>query len=286
VIRTRDPRHVKASNNDDFWIGFNDYLLRSVSHDTAKYRLSSAKKYSHVLLEENAADLLHLPNDKRIHIMKSLSNLAKFSGCYDKWKIIIDRYQLKWSNENGVDTFNKILNGKHDYSAMLNWLKQAYQTLPEKYGNALLFNSLTGLRPTEACVSIQIIESEAEEYLNKDTMVLEHFRFPEIFIRRTKNAYISIVSEKILDIAKQANKITYTSVKLAIKRRGVEMHMNYCRKIFATYLRSKGIEQEVIDLLQGRIPKNIFVRHYYKPDMGSFNNIREMINDLYTDIIQ
>lgn len=49
-------------------------------------------------------------------------------------------------------------------------------------------------------------------------MVLEHFRFPSIFIRRTKNAYISIVSEKILDIAKQANNITYTSIKLDVKR--------------------------------------------------------------------
>jgi intergrase/recombinase len=62
--------------------------------------------------------------------------------------------------------------------------------------------------------------------------------------------------------------------------------MNYCRKIFATYLRSKGIEQEVIDLLQGRIPKNIFVRHYYKPDIRSFNRIRDILNELYTVIIQ
>jgi intergrase/recombinase len=287
VIRTREPRHVKASfNNDDFWLQFNDYLLKSVNSDTAKYRLSCAKKYSHVLLEENAIDLLQLPNDKRIHVMKSLSNLAKFLGYYDKWRMIINRYQLKWSNENGINTFNKILNNKNDYSSMLNWLKQAYQTLPERYGNALLFNSLTGLRPTEACESIKIMESDIDEYLNKDTMVLEHFRFPDIFIRRTKNAYISIVSEKILDIAKQANKITYTSVKLAIKRREVEMHMNYCRKIFATYLRSKGIEQEVIDLLQGRIPKNIFVRHYYKPDIGIFNRIREMLNELYTVIMR
>ncbi|HET9806254.1 MAG TPA: integrase [Nitrososphaeraceae archaeon] len=147
------------------------------------------------------------------------------------------------------------------------------------------FLTLTGLRPTEACESIKIIESDVDKYLNKDTMVLEHFRFPDIFIR-TKNAYISIVSEKILDIAKQANKVTYTSVKLAIKRRGVEMHMNYCRKIFATYLRSKGVEQEVIDLLQGRIPKNIFVRHYYKPDIRSFNRIRDILNEHYTVIIQ
>jgi intergrase/recombinase len=73
---------------------------------------------------------------------------------------------------------------------------------------------------------------------------------------------------------------------LALKRRGVEMHMNYCRKIFATCLRSKGREQEIIDLLQGRIPKNIFVKHYYKPDIGTFNRIREMLDELYTVIIQ
>jgi intergrase/recombinase len=287
VIRTCEPRHVKAPfNYDDFWLQFNNYLLKSVSNDTAKYRLSCAKKYCHVLLEENAMDLLHLPNEKRIHVMKSLSNLAKYLGYYDKWKLIINRYQLKWSNENGIDTFNKILNDKNDYTSMINWLTEAYQKIPSKYGNVLLFSSLTGLRPTEACESIRIIESDAEGYLNKDNMVLEHFRYPELFIRRTKNAYISIVSEKLLDIAKQTNKITYTSVKLAIQRRGMEMHMNYCRKIFATFLRTRGIEQEVIDLLQGRIPKTIFVRHYYKPDYEIFNRIREKLDELYTIIIQ
>ncbi|MDR4513049.1 MAG: hypothetical protein MRJ93_15240 [Nitrososphaeraceae archaeon] len=50
------------------------------------------------------------------------------------------------------------------------------------------------------------------------------------------------------------------------------MHMNYCSKIFATYLRSNGIKQEIIDLLQGRIPKSIFVRHYYRPDLDSLES--------------
>ena len=80
---------------------------------------------------------------------------------------------------------------------MLDWLKQAYNSLPEGYGSVLLFNTLTGLRPTEACESIRIIESNVDEYLNKDNIVLEHFRYPKLFIRRTKNAYISIVSEAL-----------------------------------------------------------------------------------------
>ena len=128
-------------------------------------------------------------------------------------EIIINRYQLKWSNENGIDTFNKILNGKNDYTSMVSWLKNTYKILPERYGNVLLFNALTGLRPTETCESLKIIESNLNEYLNRDTMVLEHFRYPDLFIRRTKNAYISIVSEKILDIAKHVNNISYTTMK-------------------------------------------------------------------------
>jgi intergrase/recombinase len=45
----------------------------------------------------------------------------------------------------------------------------------------------------------------------------------------------------------------------------------FCRKIFATYLRIQGVEQEIIDLLQGRIPHNIFVRHYFRPSFAKEN---------------
>ncbi|HEX6293560.1 MAG TPA: integrase [Nitrososphaeraceae archaeon] len=69
-----------------------------------------------------------------------------------------------------------------------------------------------------------------------------------------------------------------------LKRKGIEMHMNYCHKIFATYLRNNGIEQEIIDLLQGRIPKSVFVRHYYRPDLQRFEKIRELLDKLYEQI--
>jgi intergrase/recombinase len=44
--------------------------------------------------------------------------------------------------------------------------------------------------------------------------------------------------------------------------------MHYCRKLFATYLRNQGIEQEIIDILQGRISNSVFVNHYYRPDIN------------------
>ena len=49
-------------------------------------------------------------------------------------------------------------------------------------------------------------------------------------------------------------------------------------------MRNNGIEQEIIDLLQGRIPKAVFVRHYYRPDSERFDKVRELFDNLYNQI--
>lgn len=58
------------------------------------------------------------------------------------------------------------------------------------------------------------------------------------------------------------------------------MNMYYGRKVFATYLRNKGIEPEIIDLLQGRINDSVFVNHYYRPDIDEIitKRIRPVLN--------
>jgi intergrase/recombinase len=61
------------------------------------------------------------------------------------------------------------------------------------------------------------------------------------------------------------------------------MNMAFCRKIFATCLRNNGIEQEIIDLLQGRTPKSVFARYYYRPDFD-YDKIRDVVNFLHDKI--
>jgi intergrase/recombinase len=117
-------------------------------------------------------------------------------------------------------------------------------------------------------------------------MVLKHFKIPEIFIRRTKNAYISFVSDEILKLARDCNNTSCAAIKAFTKRNCLEMNMNYCRKIFATYLRNNGIEQEIIDLLQGRIPKSIFVRHYYRPDFNIYDKVKILITQMHNAIVK
>jgi intergrase/recombinase len=89
----------------------------------------------------------------------------------------------------------------------------------------------------------------------------------------------------ILDLARHSANCGYNALKLAVKRKKLDMYMAYCRKIFATYLRTHGIEQETIDLLQGRAPKSVFARHYIKPNFTEERQkITVCLDDLYREI--
>jgi hypothetical protein len=43
-----------------------------------------AKRYTSILLDGNAQSLLQLKPDKRIHCMKAISCLARYTGQYDR----------------------------------------------------------------------------------------------------------------------------------------------------------------------------------------------------------
>ena len=260
-------------------------MARNFSRHTAKCRLIYAKEYSHVLYKYDARDLLLLSNEKRIHAMKSLATLSKYLGCYDQWRKIIQRYQLKWSDKDNTKVFNDIIgNNGNSYNSMVEWFNDTYSKLSNHYGNILLYNTLIGLRPDETCKSIILLQKERDKDLRKDLMILEHFKYPDIFLRKTKKAYISIVTDSMLELAKKCSSCGYNALRLAVKRKGLEMNMAFCRKIFATHLRNSGIEQEIIDLLQGRIPKSVFVRHYFRPDFN-YGRIRASIESLSKIII-
>jgi hypothetical protein len=79
-----------------------------MTYKTAEDRLRYSKQYGKVLETGNASDLLHLQPDKRIHAMKALSSLAKFTGKYDVWLQLRQRYNLKWSTgTEKIDAFER-----------------------------------------------------------------------------------------------------------------------------------------------------------------------------------
>jgi intergrase/recombinase len=247
----------------NFWDNFEKYLNQSYRKSSIPFRLLYSKQFYRIILEGNAQSLIVLPNNKRLQVMKSLSVLAKFMGCYDRWKTIKERYQLKWSNENSVETFKKIINEDNSFDTLLEWLKNTSVQTSEPYRNILFYCTLTGLRPDEACQSLRLVKVNINNYLDKDKMILKHFEFPDIFIRRTKQAYVSIANDLIIKVANDSGNHSYNALRCHLRRKSIAMNMNYCRKIFATFMRNNGVQSEIIDLLQGRIPKSVFVRHYY-----------------------
>ena len=152
----------------------------------------------------------------------------------------------------------------------------------------MLFNTLTGLRPDESYNAINLIKNKPGEYVDKERMLLLHYRFPNVFLRVSKKAYLSIINKEILETAKiTIGNLNYNSFRKKFKKCGLEINMYYCRKVFATYLRNNGIEREIIDLLQGRTPSSIFVNHYYRPDINEIitNKIKPVLDSLFRELI-
>src|SRR4051812_26568574 len=95
----------KIIRDRDLWNDFKDYLIsQGQSKHTIRNKLQYAKRFYHVLNQENAKDMLNVSIETRQHAMKALASLSKYLGLYDKWQEIKKRYQLKWSQQTGYST--------------------------------------------------------------------------------------------------------------------------------------------------------------------------------------
>jgi intergrase/recombinase len=134
------------------------------------------------------------------------------------------------------------------------------------------FACLIGLRPSEMVESVKLInrlvvsDEPTRRYYNPERQALEHFRFPDIFLRQTKKAYISFVTPEMLSIVEILHDIpSQNAITHACQRRHIKMDMHLTRKIFASHLRQEGIQPEIVDLLQGRVSQSVLTRHYLVP---------------------
>ena len=115
---------------------------------TAEDRRRYVKQYASVIEDRSNGipqDLLQLPPNKRIHIMKSLSCLARFTGKTEQWRQIRQQYQLSWSTgTEKIDAFTRFFDSDKSLDVIIQWLREAVRVLPSKYANLLLFCTLTG----------------------------------------------------------------------------------------------------------------------------------------------
>jgi intergrase/recombinase len=178
--------------------------------------------------------------------------------------------------------------------SMLERIKEMVRLLPGFMSRIIKFAVLIGLRPSEVVESVKLInDTEAfSKYYNAERQCLEHYKFPDIFLRSIKKAFLSFMPHEIISNVKinqlrdnnNKNIPTYNAIRHACLSRGLKCDMRFCRKVFASHLRLCNIQPEIVDMLQGRVSTSILTRHYLVPNNSLRDNVLDAIQKLEQQI--
>ncbi|MBN1245240.1 hypothetical protein JXA31_06570 [Candidatus Bathyarchaeota archaeon] len=233
---------------------------------------------------ENPQNISAIPASTRGNVLKAMVNLSKFLGVYSDYQKRLKNSGIKWlSTDDAFNSFLRITNNNH--SSLGEWYKAMQNILRDNEKLLLKYTLVTGIRKNEAIKSFNLMidlakEDKLDTYYNSELGILEHYKQKDKdgdfeFLRATKKLYISIVSKALIDEIVQSNKVSYSAIRKRISRAKHNIRIKELRSYFATYLRTHGILTEYIDLLQGRIPKSVFARHYLKVE-----DVKELVGQV------
>jgi hypothetical protein len=207
-------------------------------------------------------DLSQLPVIDRKNIVKALICYSKWRGEYVVFAGRLKAFNFKWTKQSAIQSFLKIINRPHE--SLPDYIKDVNKFLLPNEQLFTEFLAVTGLRVGEAVMAFnKLIETGGEGYYNPELSCLEHYRHSK-FLRTTKNAFLSFISPELFDRVTKAKPISITALTQRIERNGLKTRLKDLRSFNNTFLRQKGgIESEIVDLLAGRVPESVFVRHYY-----------------------
>jgi len=256
------------------WDGFRTYLLNKYrQRHWALELFRNARRYQHLM--GNLSLLDSFSKTKKLHVLQSLIALSKYCGFYEELKARIKAFGIKWHKPNSLMAFLRILDNSN--SDVLQWLKRVSSVLDENSKTFLEFALCSGLRAVECIESFNLIirlreENKLHDYYNEALSTLEHFRFPKIFLRNTKNVFISMVPSELISKIVRCKPITYDSVKMKLQRKHLPLRINDLRDYHGSFMVRHGLIREEVDLLQGRVSDSIFVRHYFSPAMNELRD--------------
>jgi intergrase/recombinase len=214
----------------------------------------------------NPSGLLSLTLETRANVLKSLICLSKYLGYYLQFKERLRQYGIKWVRPDSFDSFIKIMNNNH--GDLIEWYKKVYGILDDNEKLYLKFMLLSGLRMSEGVQAFNLIvglskENRLDEYLNEYLSMLEHYKYKQ-FLRNTKNAFITVISKNLVMQIANSKPVSYHAIHCFLLRRKINLRIKELRSYYASFMVRHGIISEEVDLLQGRVSKSVFVRHYLK----------------------
>jgi len=259
-----EPRTFSLEGRQDVDLkAYREYLDEKYSRQYACLMFGYFRKYHQCFSNPNE---LKIPVSIRSNVLKAMVCYSKYASCYEEYKVKLKNSGIKWvTNDCAFNSFLRIVNNNH--SDLGKWYSEMQNVLRDNERLFLKFALVTGLRKAEAIKSFNLIiklyeEGKLSSYF-KDG-ILEHFRYPELFFRKTKMVYISIVTRGLVAEIASSKPVSYFAIRKRIVTHNQSVRIRELRSYFATYLRQHGVLAEYIDLLQGRIPTSVFARHYLK----------------------
>jgi intergrase/recombinase len=217
------------------------------------------------------------PSTKNTAI-KSLIILSKFKGIYSEFSKRLKDYGIKLNGISSYDSFLRILNNRNNTNNnVLQWVNDVKPILRENENLFIKFLLETGIRKEEAITSFNMIielvkENKLNEYYDIYLNCLMHFKYPKLFIRRTKNVFLSFIPQSLINEISNSRPVTYSAIRKRLERKDIHMRINEIRDYYGTLLLNNGILEVEVNLLQGRIPMSIFVKHYWGPKLSELRD--------------
>ena len=230
--------------------------------------MSYAKRYCYLLESGNIGQINSFSSTVKTDVIKSLVIVSKYIGCYDQFKAALKKYGIKSSRPDAFAAFIRIYNNKT--ADLGEWLSKVKPILRSEENLLLSFLKATGLRAGEGITSFNLIielskQCKLSEYFNPELGILEHFRYKKQFLRGTKNCFISIIPESLIAEIGKSQHVTYPGMIKRLHRHNIHSRISELRDYFGTFMIKHGLVVQEADLLCGRIPPSIFVRHYFSP---------------------
>ena len=200
LARLGHPLDVHTNNDLNInWLEFENWIKTKYAKTYSSTILCYVRKYKH-LINGNLKELDYLTDSTKATVVKALIILSKFLGIHQQFKQRLLDFGIKIHRQDSFTSFLRILNTNNNGNDILKWLKKVYPILNDNENIFLRFCLYSGLRKSEAIISFnRIIELNNKglliEFYDKNLNCLLHFKYPKEFIRRTKNCFISFVSE-------------------------------------------------------------------------------------------
>jgi len=260
-----------VSNID--WEVYKDWLSKQFSERYARDVYSYSRKYADCLLKRDISKLLMIRKTKRTNIIKALSNLSKFLGVHDEFLHILHKHAMEWGGKSKdelvIERFTKV----KDPDEIFKWIRKVKE-VREDLADFMDLMAISGLRLTEAIESYNLIvklgrEGKLNEYYNEKRGTLEHFRFKEVFIRRSKKAFISFVPKDLINKIASNDPLPSTfAIQARVRKQGLPLRFSDIREAHASFM-TKYLKQPEIDFIHGRVSTNIFMSNYFNPALIS-----------------